>query len=66
MILLTNKKSENGNPSDFYQTDKMKVYQKKQQLIKYFTSRFRFKAHADRRHCSVTFSMPLFLALLKL
>ncbi len=26
-----------------------------------FTNRFKLRAHADKRHCSVTFSMPLAL-----
>ena len=31
-----------------------------------FTNRFRFRADAERRHCSNTFSMPLFRVNLKL
>ena len=31
-----------------------------------FTSRFKFNAHAERRHCSVNFSMPLLNVRLKL
>ena len=35
-------------------------------VLRAATSLVKFNAHADKRHCSVTFSMPRFLVLLKL
>ena len=43
----------------FYQADLQRFSSINSPFHRHFTSLFKFRAHADKRHCSVTRSMPL-------